>query len=72
MAAKLRKDGFHVDLEAGSYGSFKVLVDGKAILDGGAFGFLGILPTAQAIGEKIGEVSELRKSQPDSAVKDDA
>lgn len=58
-----------MDLESGSYGTFKVLMDGKAILEGGALGFLGILPTAQTIREKIREAAESGKSRPFTSVK---
>jgi len=33
----------------GSYGEFKVLVDGEIVVDGGALAFLGILPWKQQI-----------------------
>jgi hypothetical protein len=42
VAARLRRE-LHVDVEMvrGHYGEFKVLVDGKTIIDGGATAFLG-------------------------------
>lgn len=33
----------------GHYGEFKVLVDGKTIIDGGAAAFLGVLPSRKKI-----------------------
>ena len=33
----------------GRYGEFKVLVDGDTVIDGGALGFLGVLPSGQKI-----------------------
>ena len=37
----------------GRYGEFKVLVDGKVVIDGGALGFLGVLPSAQKVVETV-------------------
>ncbi len=33
----------------GRYGEFKVLVDGDVVVDGGALGFLGVLPSSPRI-----------------------
>jgi hypothetical protein len=33
----------------GHYGEFKVLVDGKTIIDGGSAAFLGVLPSGRKI-----------------------
>ena len=33
----------------GSYGEFKVLVDGETIIDGGSVAFLGVLPSGRKI-----------------------
>jgi len=33
----------------GRYGEFKVLVDGKAVVDGGALAVLGVLPSARNV-----------------------
>jgi len=33
----------------GHYGEFKVLVDGKTVVDGGATAFLGVLPSGRKI-----------------------
>ena len=50
MAARLRRE-LHtdVDMDHGHYGEFKVLVDGEAIIDGGAAAFLGVLPSGRKI-----------------------
>ena len=50
MAARLRRE-LHtdVDMVRGHYGEFKVLVDGEAIIDGGAAAFLGVLPSGKKI-----------------------
>jgi len=33
----------------GKYGEFKVLVDGKVVVDGGSLAFLGVLPKARQV-----------------------
>lgn len=33
----------------GHYGEFKVVVDGKTIIDGGSAAFLGVLPSGKKI-----------------------
>ena len=38
-----------VDMVHGRYGEFKVLVDGDVVIDGGALGFLGVLPSAKQV-----------------------
>lgn len=50
VAARLRRE-LQVDVEMvrGHYGQFKVLVDGNTIIDGGAAGFLGVLPSGRKI-----------------------
>jgi hypothetical protein len=37
----------------GSYGEFKILLDGETILDGGAKGIIGIFPSSGAIVETL-------------------
>ena len=37
----------------GSYGEFKVLVDGQTLIDGGALAFLGIMPSGQEVLEAV-------------------
>ena len=37
----------------GSYGEFKVLVDGKTVIDGGALAALGVLPSRRKIVEAV-------------------
>ena len=50
MAARLRRElGADVEMVRGHYGEFKVLVDGKTVIDGGAMAFLGVLPSARTI-----------------------
>ena len=50
MAARLRRElGAEVEMVRGHYGEFKVLVDGKPVIDGGATAFLGVLPSGRKI-----------------------
>ncbi|MFZ0732825.1 MAG: hypothetical protein WAM79_10920 [Candidatus Sulfotelmatobacter sp.] len=50
VAARLRRElKADVDMVHGHYGEFKVLVDGKTIIDGGAAAFLGVLPSRKKI-----------------------
>jgi len=37
----------------GRYGEFKVLVDGKTVIDGGAFAALGVLPSGRKIVDAV-------------------
>lgn len=37
----------------GHYGEFKVLVDGKAVIDGGALTALGVLPSTRKVLEAV-------------------
>ena len=54
MAATLRRD-LHLDVELvnGHYGEFRVLVDGEEIVNGGAMGFVGVLPTVRKVRELV-------------------
>ena len=50
MAARLRRElGTEVDMVHGRYGEFKVLVDGEAVVDGGALAALGVLPSGPKV-----------------------
>jgi len=54
VAARLRRElGTEVDLVHGRYGEFKILIDGKTVIDGGALAFLGVLPSAREIIAKV-------------------
>jgi hypothetical protein len=46
VAARLRRE-LHTDVDMvhGSYGEFKVAVDGDIVIDGGAAAFLGVMPS---------------------------
>ena len=37
----------------GRYGEFKVLVDGKTVIDGGRWAVLGMLPTGRTVLEAV-------------------
>jgi peptidyl-tRNA hydrolase len=54
VAAKLRRDlGIEVEMERGSYGEYKVLVDGQTAIDGGALTALGIVPARRKVVETV-------------------
>jgi hypothetical protein len=54
VAARLRRElQIDVDMVRGSYGEFKVLVDGDTLIDGGALAFLGVLPTGREVVEAV-------------------
>jgi hypothetical protein len=50
VAARLRRElQTEVDMVRGSYGEFKVLVDGEIVTDGGVAAILGVLPSGGKI-----------------------
>jgi len=50
VAARLRRElGTDVDMVRGSYGEFKVLVDGQTVIDGGTLAALGVLPSRRKV-----------------------
>jgi len=54
VAARIRKElGTEVDMVRGRYGEFKVLVDGKVMIDGGALAALGVLPSGRQIVDAV-------------------
>lgn len=56
MAAAIHRElGEEVEKRSGAYGEFKVLVDGEVVADGGALGFLGVLPAVGAVLERVRE-----------------
>jgi hypothetical protein len=68
VAARLRRDlGIDVELVHGRYGEFKVLIDNKAVIDGGALAFLGVLPSTREIITTIREALP-QEGQPNSPV----
>lgn len=48
-----RELNIDVDMVHARYGEFKVLVDGKTVVDGGAKSVLGILPSGDQIVEVV-------------------
>ena len=65
MAAALRQDpSLTVELEAGHYGEFTVLVDGKEVLSAGAIAILGILPSVRVVQETIERARSQVPTQP--------
>ena len=53
-AAMLRRElGVEAELESGPYGSFKVLVDGDEVVDGGALAFMGVLPSLKDVRDRV-------------------
>lgn len=54
MAARIRRElRTEVEMVHGSYGEFKVLVDGETIVDGGALAFMGVMPSAREVLEAV-------------------
>jgi len=54
VAARLRRElNTEVDLVKGRYGEFKVLVDDKVVIDGGALVTLGIMPSGKKVVETV-------------------
>lgn len=54
MAAAIRRElGEEVEKRSGAYGEFKVLVDEEVVAEGGALGFLGVLPAVGAVLERV-------------------
>jgi len=54
VAARLRRD-LHTDVDMvhGRYGEFKVLVDGREVIDGGALTALGVMPSRRKVLEVV-------------------
>jgi hypothetical protein len=54
VAAKIRRElGQGVDMVSGRYGEFKVLVDNRVVVQAGALGFLGVLPSARQVVQSV-------------------
>ena len=54
MAGLLKRElGIDATLEHGSYGQFKILVDGRVAIDGGAMAALGIVPSNDRLVEAV-------------------
>jgi hypothetical protein len=56
VAAKLRRQlGIDVDMVHGGYAEYKILVDGKKVIDGGALTALGVVPGDRKVIEAVRE-----------------
>ena len=56
MAARIRKElGIEVDTIKGSYGEYKVMVDGETVVDGGPLVIVGVMPPARKTIAKVRE-----------------
>jgi hypothetical protein len=65
VAARIRRElGVEVALVHGHYGEFRVLVDDKLVVDGGAVAFLGIMPSAREIINLVQEALQVQPPQP--------
>ena len=54
MAARLRRElGIEVEMIHGRYAEYKVLVDGKIVVDGGAPTALGLVPTGRKVVDAV-------------------
>jgi hypothetical protein len=54
VAARIRRElQTDVDMVHGSYGEFKVQVDGQTLIDGGALAFMGVLPSGREVLEAV-------------------
>ena len=54
MAARIERE-LHVEVKKikGCYGEYKILVDGKTIIDGGTKALLGILPSGKKVVDAV-------------------
>ena len=54
MAARIRRE-LHTEVQMirGRYGEFKVLVDGRVVIDAGALAVLGVLPSGRKIVDAV-------------------
>ena len=54
MAARIRRElKAEVEMVRGHYGEFKVLVDGKVVVDGGKLAALGVLPKGRTVVDEV-------------------
>ena len=54
MAARIRRElKTEVEMVRGHYGEFKVLVDGKVVVDGGKLAALGVLPKGRTVVDEV-------------------
>jgi hypothetical protein len=48
-----RELGIEVDTIRGSYGEYKVLVDGETVVDGGPLVIIGVMPSPRKVVDKV-------------------
>ena len=54
MAARIRRElKAEVTMVRGQYGQFEVLVDGNAVINGGALAALGVLPSGRKVVDTV-------------------
>jgi hypothetical protein len=54
VAARLRRElKTDVEMVRGHYGEYKVLVDGRVVIDGGPMVILGVMPSGRKILEAV-------------------
>ena len=54
VAAQLRRElGLEVEMIRGRYAEYKVLVDGKTVVDGGALTALGVVPRGRKVVDAV-------------------
>jgi hypothetical protein len=53
-----------VEMSRGRYGQFKVLVDGRTIVDAGALAALGVLPSSRTVLDAVRKHLAAAKKEP--------
>jgi len=54
VAAKLRRElGIEVEMVRGQYGEYKILVDGRVVIQAGLLSTMGILPSGRKVVEVV-------------------
>jgi hypothetical protein len=54
VAARIRRDlGVEVDMIRGRYGEYRILVDGRTVVDGGLRSTMGILPSSRKVVDAV-------------------
>ena len=65
MATLLKRElGIAPEMEHGSYGQFKILVDGNEVVEAGAMGFVAKPYRIQQVAQKVREVLDRGKQAP--------
>ena len=60
MAGLLKRElGIEAELEHGSYGQFKILIDGRTVLDAGAMAALGVVPSNGQLVDAVRKALEI-------------